>query len=96
MRRRLPAWRNDAPKLLAQFRYDFAVAPNNPPMLALVQDLKQLSADFRRWWETPDREEARRGIESILTTDNSRQDFRHETLVVDEHRHLRMVVYFAE
>jgi len=96
MRRRLPAWRHDAPKLLAQFRYDFAIAPDNPPMLALVQDLKTLSADFRHWWETPDSEETRRGIGSVLATDNSRQDFRHETLVVDEYRHLRMVVYFAE
>ena len=94
MRRRLPAWRDDAPKLLAQFRYDFAIAPNDPPMLALVEDLKGLSADFRRWWEAPDSDEARRGITSVMTTDTERQDFYHETLVVDEHRHLRMLVYF--
>jgi PAS domain-containing protein len=96
MRRRLPAWRDDAPKLLAQFRYDFAVAPDNPPMLALAEDLKELSADFRRWWEAPDTEAARRGIGSVMAGDNKRLDFRHETLVVDEHRHLRMVVYFGE
>ncbi|MDH0098897.1 helix-turn-helix transcriptional regulator [Ectopseudomonas hydrolytica] len=96
MRRRLPAWRDDAPKLLAQFRYDFAVAPDDPPMLTLVEDLKDLSADFRRWWETPDREETQRGIGSVMTTGTELQKFRHETLVVDEHRHLRMVVYFGE
>lgn len=96
MRRQLPAWRDDAPKILAQFRYDFAVAPDDPPMLALVEDLKELSADFRRWWETPDSEQARRGIGSVTTAATERKDFRHETLVVDEHRHLRMVVYFAE
>ncbi|CAM3671964.1 MmyB-like transcription regulator ligand binding domain-containing protein [Bordetella tumulicola] len=96
MRRRLPAWRDDAPKLLAQFRYDFAVAPNDPSMLALVENLKELSADFRRWWQTPDSEQARRGIGSVMTADKGRQDFHHETLVVDEHRHLRMVVYFVE
>lgn len=96
MRRRLPAWRDDAPKLLAQFRYDFAVAPDDPPMLALAEDLKELSADFRRWWEAPDTEVARRGIGSVMADDNKRLDFRHETLVVDEHRHLKMVVYFSE
>ncbi len=96
MRQCLPAWRDDAPKLLAQFRYDFAVAPDDPPMLALVADLKELSADFRRWWNTPDSEEARRGIGSVITADTERQNFHHETLVVDEHRHLRMVVYFIE
>lgn len=96
MRRRLPAWGDDAPRLLAQFRYDFAVAPDDPAMLALVEDLKKLSADFRRWWETPEREKARRGIGSVMTADTEHLDFRHETLVVDEHRHLRMVVYFGE
>lgn len=95
MRRRLPAWRNDAPKLLAQFRYDFAVAPQDPAMLALLKELNGLSADFRRWWEAPDSEEARRGIGSVLTANAERQEFRHEMLVVDEHRHLRMVVYFG-
>lgn len=95
LRTRLPAWRDDAPKLLAQFRYDLAVAPDDPPMQALVEDLKALSADYRRWWEAPDRDEARRGISALLTTvDQARHDLRHETLVVDEHRHLRMVVYF--
>ena len=96
LRRRLPAWGEDAPKLLAQFRYDFAVAPDDPPMLALVEDLKALSPDFRRGWKQPHGEDARRGIGSILTTRAQRLDFSHETLLVDEHRHLRMVVYFAQ
>jgi PAS domain-containing protein len=96
LRRRLPAWREDAPSLLAQFRYDFAVTPDDPPMLSLVEDLKVLSADFGRWWGTPNSEEARRGIGSVMTADTGRRELRHETLVVDEHRHLRMVIYFAE
>ena len=95
MRRRLPTWRDDAPKLLAQLRYDFAVAPDDPSMLTLIQDLKHFSADFRRWWEQPENQESKRGIGSLLAADGTRIDFQHETLVVDEHRHLRMVVYFA-
>lgn len=96
VRRRLPAWRDDAPRLLAQFRYDLAVAPDDASMVALVEDLKALSADFRRWWETPESVQACRGIGCVATAEGGRADFRHETLVVDEHRHLRMVVYFAE
>jgi transcriptional regulator with XRE-family HTH domain len=96
MRRRLPAWHDDAPRLLAQFRYDLAVAPDDPSMVALVEDLKALSADFRRWWDAPESAPACRGIGSVITAGNDREDFGHETLVVDEHRHLRMVVYFAE
>ena len=94
MRRRLPSWKQDAQSLLAQFRYDVAVAPDEPSMLALVQDLKELSADFRRWWMTPDNRQPQRGFGSVMTAIGSR-DFCHEMLVVDEHRHLRMVVYFA-
>ncbi|QFZ84474.1 helix-turn-helix domain-containing protein [Variovorax paradoxus] len=96
LRRRLPAWRDDAPRLLAQFRYDFAIAPDDPAMSGLVADLKELSPDFRRWWDTPDSATARRGLGCVRMTDTGPLDFHHETLVVDEHRHLRMVVYFAQ
>jgi hypothetical protein len=95
MRQRLPIWREDAPKLLAQFRYNVAVAPDDPAVLNLIADLKELSADFRRWWETPDSDVAQYGIGSVMPGDTKRIDFRHETLIVDEHRHLRLVVYFA-
>lgn len=96
MRRRLPTWRDDAPGLLAQFRHDFAMAPDAPAMRALVEELSELSADFRRWWEAPGAAHARRGIGAVMGGTAERHDFHHQTLVVDEHRHLRMVVYFGE
>ena len=96
MRRRLPSWREDAPKLLAQFRYNFAVAPDDPAMLALIEDLKELSAEFRHWWKTSDSDAPQHGIRSVTVGNTERLDFRHEMLIVDEHRHLRLVVYFAD
>lgn len=96
MRPRLSFWKDDAPRLLAQFRYNFVVAQDDPTMLALVTDLKELSADFRRWWEIPDGEVAQYGLTAVCTDHNERLKFRHETLLVDEHRHLRLVVYFAD
>ncbi len=95
IRRRLPTWRDDAPKLLAQFRYDFAVAPDDAAMLALVEDLKLLSPSFRQGWQTTNGQIAQCGISSVENADGVRTDFHHETLVVDQHRHLKMVVYFA-
>jgi PAS domain-containing protein len=95
LRRRLPAWRDDAPRLLAGFRRDLAVAPQDPTMLALVGDLKKLSPDFRRWWNGPQAQGHSRGLTSILA-DAGHVDFRHEVMTVDEHRHLRMTVYFAD
>lgn len=94
MRLRLSAWPEDAPGLLAQFRYDLAVAPDDPAMLALVNDLKQLSPGFRQYWDTATHHPARRGIASIIDTQGEPHQYHHETLIVDEHRHLRLVVYF--
>ncbi|HET8729053.1 MAG TPA: helix-turn-helix transcriptional regulator [Alphaproteobacteria bacterium] len=95
LRRHLPAWHEDAPKLLAQFRCDLATAPDDPAMLSLIEELKSSSAEFRRWWEKPGMDGYSRGIASILGPDATRLYFRHEVLTVDEHRHLRMIVYFG-
>lgn len=94
MRYRLPAWQDDALRLLAQFRADLATAPDDPTMLALIDELKKLSPVFRRGFEEPDMDSYARGIGAVLSPDGSRRDFAHETLIVDEHRHLRMIVYF--
>lgn len=93
-RQRLPYWRNEAPKLLEQFRCDLATAPDDPEMLALVDELKKLSPDFRRWFEQPGMESYARGIGVILDPAGAQLGFRHELLTVDAYRHLKMVVYF--
>lgn len=96
LRGRLPAWREDAPRLLAQFRCDLAAAPDDPAMLRLVGDLKKLSPDFRRWMERPDMEGYGWGVRTVLADDGTCRSFAHQMLTVDEHRHLKMVVYFEE
>lgn len=95
LRRRLPEWQQDAPRIMTGFRQDLALAPEDPAMLALVDELKKLSPDFRRWWRAPPAGRHARGIAAV-TTKGQRIDFGHAMLVVDEHRHLRMTVYFAE
>ena len=95
LRRRLPAWQQDAFRLLAQFRCDLAAAPEDPAMLELIESLTRLSPDFRRWWEQSNHEAYSYGIGAILDTEAKLQKYEHTTLLVDEHRHLRMVVYIA-
>lgn len=95
-RHRLPEWRDEAPALLAQFRYDLAGHPDDPAMLALVNELKRLSPHFRRWFEQPGLEGYARGIGAILDLGGTLSCFLHEMLIVDEYRHLRMVVYFRQ
>ncbi|MEH3148596.1 MAG: helix-turn-helix transcriptional regulator [Methylobacterium frigidaeris] len=94
LRRRLPEWPDDALRLLAQFRCDRATAPDDPAMTALIDELVALSPEFRRGFARAGPERYGRGLSSILDPDGARIDFTHETLIVDEHRHLRMVVYF--
>lgn len=94
LRRRLPDWRQDASRLLAQFRCDLAAAPEDPAMQELIEALTKLSPDFRRWWEQPNHEAYRYGIGTLIDADSNRKKYQHTTLLVDEHRHLRMVVYF--
>lgn len=95
-RRRCPRWRDEAPRVLSQFRCDLAVTPDDPAMQALVDDMKMLSPDFRRWLEQPDMDSYARGMSTILASDGTQLRFIHETLTVDEYRHLKMVVHFQE
>lgn len=95
LRQRLPQWRDEAPCLLAQFRCDMAATPDDPAMLALVEGLKTVSPDFRRWWASSDLSGYARGFHEVGDAEGRVQQFDHEMLPVDEHRHLRMVVYFC-
>src|SRR5690606_38126950 len=87
LRRRLPAWEEDAAGMLAEFKRDHALAPDDPALRSLVDDLQRLSPRFRRWWkELPSAARPRRGLTSILDEEGHASDFRHATLVVDEYR----------
>lgn len=96
MRRRLPDWQKDARRLVAQFRCDLAGTPEDPAIGALIDNLKKLSPDFRRWIEQPDMAGYSRGIGTIIDQRGEQFRFHHEILTVDEHRHLWMVVYFGD
>lgn len=93
MRRRLPAWESDTPGLVAQFKYDVATAPEDPAMLEVIETLQSLSPSFRRAWIEPGGAVAQRGVSSVVDVGGALHRFHHETLTVDEYRHLRMVVY---
>jgi PAS domain-containing protein len=93
LRKRHPSFREDGPRLIANFRYDLAVTPENPALLSLIEKLMQLSPEFRRWWHEPASGEYSRGVSSVLVG-GTPVSFEHEMMTVDEHRHLRIIVYF--
>lgn len=96
LRERMPDWERDARKLLANFRCDLAVAPEDPTMTAFVDEMRRLSEPFRHWWDEPDRQGYQRGISRLTGDDGRVRSLRHEVLIVDEHLHLRMLVYFED
>lgn len=96
MRSRMPKWPGDAPRLLAQFRSDLALAPDDPSMLALVDELSALSPVFRRGMKGPLLEGYSRALSAVTDEQGRSEEFTHETLLVDEHRHLRLVVCFPQ
>ncbi|KAF0804542.1 XRE family transcriptional regulator [Alcanivorax xiamenensis] len=96
LRGRMPDWEHDARRLLANFRCDLAVAPEDPTMLAFVDEMRRLSESFRNWWAEPDRQGYQRGISRLAGKGGRVQSLRHEMLIVDEHHHLRMLVYFND
>jgi len=96
LRRRAPQWQRDAPRLLADFRRDFANAPNDAAMGALIRELERVSPEFRTWWRRQDGDGCTKGLAQVDVDGVGVVDFEHERLVVDEDRHLRLVVYAAQ
>lgn len=94
MRRLLPDWHRDARRLLAQFHCDLSVAPEDPGLREFINDMARISPDFRQWWQSPTLTEYARGVGALLDADGRHRAFDHETLIVDEHRHLKLVLYF--
>src|SRR5690606_8878859 len=95
LRERLPAWEEDAPRLLACFRRDVAGTAPAPERLERVDALTALSPTCNQWWRQAAAQQPARGL-TAFQTEAGRVDVRHEVLVVDENRHLRMTVYFSE
>lgn len=93
MRRRTPAWEQEFPGLIAQLKYDAAVAPEDPAMLDLINDLCALSPTFRREWSQPSGAVSQRGVRALLNASGARVEFDHQSLIVDQHKHLVMVVH---
>jgi transcriptional regulator with XRE-family HTH domain len=50
MKERYPEWEREARGLLESFRATFDFWSDAPEFVALVEELKSLSPEFRRWW----------------------------------------------
>ncbi len=85
-------WADQGPRMLASFRRDFVRAASDPGITGLVDTLGRVSPEFQRWWPCQDVTAPCAGVRR-LRAGNGVRAYQHSTLIVDEDRHLRLVVY---
>ncbi len=91
----LSDWREYAQGVLAEFRVDCARHQGDPWIEALIEDLKQASPEFRKWWP---RHNVRNYLEEQKIFENDRLghlEFDHITLLVPSNPDLKVMIYAA-
>lgn len=92
LRARLCDWDEQAARMLASFRRDYARAPQEGDIHALVVDLQKVSPEFKAAWRTQ-QVQAPCMAQQVLRVDGIATPYEHTSLTVDEDRHLRLLVY---
>ncbi|RAP64570.1 transcriptional regulator [Achromobacter sp. HZ01] len=92
LRERVHDWEAQAPLMLSSFRRDFARATQEADIHELVDELRQVSPEFKAWWRKHDVHAPCSGVRT-LAMDGRAEPYEHTSLTIDEDRHLRLVVY---
>ncbi|MDH5856866.1 helix-turn-helix domain-containing protein [Lampropedia aestuarii] len=92
LRARLCDWDEQATRMLASFRRDYARASQEGDIRALVADLQKVSPEFKASWRTQQVQSHCMG-QRVLLVDGVTTPYEHTSLTIDEDRHLRLVVY---
>ena len=92
---RIVEWSVQAPQVLASFRRDFALTPEDETMIALIETLEQVSPSFRTLWNQHDVHGRCEGRRSFMIEGQGPVTFDHSSFIVDEEKHLRLVFYAA-
>ncbi|MGU3577050.1 helix-turn-helix transcriptional regulator [Brucellaceae bacterium C25G] len=90
---RIVEWSAQAPQVLASFRRDFALAPEDESMTELIETLEQLSPSFKALWHQHDVHGRCEGRRSFLVEGREPVTFDHSSFIIDEEKHLRLVFY---
>ncbi|HBP31632.1 MAG: helix-turn-helix transcriptional regulator [Advenella sp.] len=92
VRERLDVWEDQAPQMLSSFRRDFALATQEADIHELVDELKQVSPEFKAWWPKHEVHTGCNGTRKLMI-DGKAESFEQTSLTIDADRHLRLVVY---
>ncbi|MCG7600783.1 helix-turn-helix transcriptional regulator [Halomonas sp. McH1-25] len=96
LRRVIADWSAQAPRILSSFRRDYARADGDPAIGSLVEELKKVAPEFRQWWHQHDVHAPCQGVRTLDIDGLGAVGFEHTSLIVDESRHLRLVVYAVQ
>ncbi|MHB0776004.1 helix-turn-helix transcriptional regulator [Halomonas sp. WWR20] len=96
LRRVIADWSVQAPRILSSFRRDYARAEDDPTIGSLVEELKKVAPEFRQWWHQHDVHAPCQGVRALDIAGLGAVGFDHTSLIVDEGRHLRLVVYAVQ
>ncbi|PRP72106.1 transcriptional regulator [Chromobacterium amazonense] len=88
-------WKQQAQQVLSHFRRDFVKARQEPNMCSLIQELEEVSPDFRNWWQEQDIHGPDLGWRRLHLDGLGPVAFETTKLTIDENLHLRMVYYAA-
>lgn len=86
-------WESDARRTLEKFRLDCARAGGDPGFDALVAELSERSADFRRWWPRQDVRSVGEGVKRIRCPQGGETEYGHAVFGLEAAPNLRLVVY---
>jgi transcriptional regulator with XRE-family HTH domain len=92
-RRSMPDWQADARALLARFRVNLALAPEKAPFFSVVDELTDLSPEFRRLWADHEVSSPGEGATHFRSPRHGDQHFRHHLLMPEAWPELRIVVF---
>ena len=92
---RITNWPEQSGQILSSFRRDFAQNPDDEILCALIERLSDQSPDFAELWHRQTGHVRCHGLRYIDCDAIGPVGFNHSTFVVDEEKHLRMVVYAA-
>lgn len=92
-RRSMPDWQADARSLLARFRVNLGLAADKAPFFSLVNELTDLSPEFRLLWADHEVSSPGEGATHVRSRRHGERHFRHQLLMPETWPDLRIVVF---
>ncbi len=89
----IPDWENDARAMVARFRVEFGRRRDDRRFLALIDDLRNASHEFHRWWAEQDVARRPDATKRFRSAKFGTMEFEQTNFLADDTADLRLTVY---